>query len=330
MKQSKLEIDMDNQRPTLARFLGKTMHKAEKARRETAIRLLDSLVSVWPSPMKKFTRELGAEPGTLEYEIAYGQDQFVKRMTRGLGRGLPLKDLWGKRALEIGCGHGGISCFLACMGAETTGIDLNTDNLQLGRQLSKSLATKMNRDPLPVDFQEMDAVDLNFPDNTFDFVLADNLMEHVVDPEAVLNEAKRVLAPNGLVVLPGFSSLYSKYGIHLKNGLKLPWANLVFSDKTIIGVLQRQSKKRPELLKIYPGLAEQPESVREVRKYQDLNDITYAAFREMAERAGFEITYFRVEPTISGIVIRKIAPFLEKTFLFDVLSTGAAAVLRAR
>lgn len=42
---------------------------------------------------------------------------------------------------------------------------------------------------------------LPFPDETFDVVLAGEILEHVADTEAVVAEACRVLAPGGTVVI---------------------------------------------------------------------------------------------------------------------------------
>lgn len=319
---------MTHPKENILHFVEKTMNVTDKFRRNTAVNLLNTIVTAWPSPKEKEKKKFNAEPGTLEYAKAYGKEQFVARMRRGLGSSLPIQELWGKRALEIGCGHGGITCFLGCMGATTTGIDLNTTNLELGRQFAEGLGQDIGRGPLPVEFLEMDASRLDFSDNTFDFILADNLLEHVMDPEAVLREARRVLKPDGVLVLPKFSSIYSKYGLHLKHGLKLPWANLLFSDQTIVKTLLRQAEKRPELFEVYPGLYDNPQTPRDVRRYKDLNDITYAAFRKMAQEVGFELDYFRVKPTLGGRILRKFAPLVEKTILLDILSTSAAAVLR--
>lgn len=173
----------------------------------------------------------------------------------------------------------------------------------------------------------MNAEDLTYLDSSFDLVLADNVFEHVIDPFAVLKGCYRILRPVGVLLVPNFSSIYSKYGLHLKHGLRLPWANLLFSEAAIIRALQRLAIENPDLCAIYPGLVHNPKRVRDLRRYKDLNDITYGAFKEMAHDVGFIIDHFRANPTILGRIIQRL-PLTSESVLMDICSTGAKAVLR--
>ncbi len=295
------------------------------------VALLDALASIWPSPLRAQIKRIGADPWTEEYALGYTTEQFMTKVWHGIRVGTAMPPLWGKTVLEIGCGHGGITCYLAAIGAKrVVGIDLNVDHVLYGRRLAAEIARQSGRPPLPVSFMQMDASNLALDHASFDAVYADNVFEHFSDPETVLRELARVLRPGGVVLIPTFSSINSKYGLHLKVGLKLPWTNLLFSERTIIEALKRQAQRRPELYDAYPGLGNAPERVRDVRQFRDLNDITHQSFRALAERQGFVVRSFQVHATLTGRLARKLVPRIERTALLDVLSTGASAVLEKR
>lgn len=276
------------------------------------------------------SKALGAAPGTPEYHRAYARHQFDTRVGSGVGRGLAVPSVVGADVLEIGCGHGGISCFLGAVGARRVlGIDVNDIHLEYGRELARDIGERLGR-ALPVRFEVMDALHMTLPDGSQDVVLADNLFEHIDSPPRLMREIHRVLRPGGALVVPTFSAIRSKYGLHLKHGLKLPWANLIFSEQTIIEALQLQAARRPELHEVYPGLRGAPRRVRDVRRHRDLNEITHAEFLGLARGVGFEVLAFQVNSTVLGRVLFRVAPGLAQGPAGDVLSTSAGAVLVKR
>lgn len=279
--------------------------------------------------MARQNARFGASPGTEAYERAYARRQFMQRVSGGIGiDGLP--NIWGLDVLEIGCGHGGITCYLAAVGARTAvGIDLNERHIAYGRELLAELERATGR-TLPARFELMNAAQLSFESDSFDMVMADNLFEHVDPFTTVLREIHRVLRPGGVLLVPAFSGIHSKYGLHLKHGLKLPWANLLFSESTIIDVMKKQAAERPELYDLYPGLRGAPREVRDLRRHRDLNGITHSEFLFEANRAGFDLVQFAPRGTVTGRLLFKIAPPLQKTKLGEVLSISATALLRKR
>ena len=108
----------------------------------------------------------------------------------------------------------------------------------------------------------------------------------------------------------------------------MPWANLFFSEQTICNVMVKLAADRPELKDTYPGVTENPKKVRDLRKYKDLNDITYGKFKAMAINTGFEIESFAIngEPRLLNSFFRKL-PLINKTILTDIFSTAAGSVL---
>ena len=286
--------------------------------------LLYRIAKNWPSPITGLTQELNAEPCTEAYEMAYAQRQFNLKVMSGIKC-----DVVGLDVLEIGCGHGGISCFMAAVGARSvTGIDLNTNHLIYAERFAKVVSARFESNyQLPVKFIKMTADKMSFSDASFDLVIADSAFEHFIDPEAVMKESFRVIRPGGGLFVPVFSSILSKYGLHLKHGLKLPWANVVFSEKTIIRAMYRLARDNPFILDLYPGLSGKPSRVRDLRPYRDLNDITFAQFKTIARGSGFEIVRFKPQPTLAGYLVTRV-PALSRSIVMDILSTGALAYLK--
>src|SRR6187549_717021 len=123
----------------------------------------------WPSPRARLTKELAAEPGTEAYDMAYAQHQFDWKVRNGI-----LREMTGLDVLEIGAGHGGISCYMAAIGAKSVvGLDLNVKHLEFARRFAKIVSERYGPNyQLPVTFLEMSADHMTFPDATFDLVLA--------------------------------------------------------------------------------------------------------------------------------------------------------------
>ena len=289
--------------------------------------LLSFLAGIWPSPLAGHERRFGAAAGSEAYAEQYALDQFMRRVRYGLGLGEDLPPLWGRTVLEVGCGHGGITCYFASIGAlPTVGVDLDLGLVGYGRRLRARIEGESGR-PLPARFVVSDCARLAMRTESVDAVLADNFFEHASDPRAVISELHRVLKPGGLLLVPVFSSIHSKYGPHLKHGLRLPWLNLVFSTPVILAALRARAERRPELWDFYPGLRDDPRELRDVRRHRDLNEITHHAFLDFGRGAGFQVVRFWVHGTRLGRVVQRLWPAAARTGLLEVLSTGAGAVL---
>ena len=102
----------------------------------------------------------------------------------------------GEKILEVGCGEGILSALMAQKGAEVTASDISKPNLMNAKKYAK------NKGINNINFLEADAEDLPFRDNSFDIVVADNVLEHLPDFEKGLSEIKRVTKKRAIIVLP--------------------------------------------------------------------------------------------------------------------------------
>lgn len=106
------------------------------------------------------------------------------------------------RILDIGCGGGELLRDLRDLGFfNVTGVDISEESI--------SFCKKQNSNSAYV----MDANNLSFSDNSFDVIIASDILEHIKDDEPALREWKRVLAIKGVIILfvPAFMFLWSSH-----------------------------------------------------------------------------------------------------------------------
>jgi glycosyltransferase involved in cell wall biosynthesis/ubiquinone/menaquinone biosynthesis C-methylase UbiE len=115
----------------------------------------------------------------------------AKKILSVLHHHLGRDDLSGLSALDIGCSAGFIADELATDGAKTIGVDIDEPGLERARI----------RFGGRVGFVNASGDELPLPDESLDVVVFNHIYEHVVDPDAVVAEIRRVLKPTGVVYL---------------------------------------------------------------------------------------------------------------------------------
>jgi ubiquinone/menaquinone biosynthesis C-methylase UbiE len=100
----------------------------------------------------------------------------------------------GERVLDLGCGTGNYSFWLARKGLQVTGVDISDSMLGIARE-------KAGREDLDINFVKSDIADLPFKNNTFNLIVSVTVFEFLINPEAAVREAWRVLKPGGRLVI---------------------------------------------------------------------------------------------------------------------------------
>ena len=135
-----------------------------------------------------------ATPTGNTYDKYGSTNPIEQRMMRGFMRALDdmLAGLAPRRILEIGVGEGHVMSWVRerLPGVPLVGVDL----------LDDALSDEWKEQGLPCMFG--DATTLPFPDDSFDLVLAIEVLEHVPGPEAALRELARVCSGTFVASVP--------------------------------------------------------------------------------------------------------------------------------
>ena len=150
------------------------------------------------------------------YDIASDRvKQYLEAEIHFLIQHLEPKD----EVLELGCGYGRVTHRLAETSAHVTGIDSAAESIDLARELYPDYVT--------CKYEVMDALELTFPDSSFDKVVCvqNGICAFAVDRLQLINEALRVTRAGGKVY---FSTYSPKFWSH-----RLKW----FQNQAAAGLL---------------------------------------------------------------------------------------------
>ncbi|MBK9320731.1 MAG: class I SAM-dependent methyltransferase [Bacteroidetes bacterium] len=101
--------------------------------------------------------------------------------------------------LELGCGIGYQSAFLAKVADRVIATDLEEEDIQdhaPGIKLAEQLHEKLKISN--IELKACSAEDLPFPATSFDMVFSSHVFEHIPDQSKALIEIHRVLKPGGI------------------------------------------------------------------------------------------------------------------------------------
>jgi len=130
----------------------------------------------------------------------------------------PFTALKGRKVIDIGCGGGVLSCYMAKQGAEVTAIDLTDTATRLTSENARIQEVEL-------DVRQMDAERMSFEDAAFDYVFSWGVLHHSNNTEQALKEVGRILKPGGagmMMVYHKTSIVYYLRGLYwmVRNGMR--------------------------------------------------------------------------------------------------------------
>jgi SAM-dependent methyltransferase len=116
--------------------------------------------------------------------------------------------------LDLGCGDGGTcGVWLSENAREYVGVDISSGAVALAR--SRGLKA-----------QQIKSVGaLPFNDRSFDAVVCSEVLEHLLEPQVAIAEAKRVLRPGGLLLVTTPNAVYWRRRLDLARGIVDPYGD---------------------------------------------------------------------------------------------------------
>lgn len=126
-----------------------------------------------------------------------------------------LGDLSNRQILDIGCSRGHLlERFRQYTGVEFSAIELEEEMLEIAR------ARGIQAEPHQINVFDGRRISARLPyeDNSFDVILAGEVIEHIVDTQEFLAEIHRTLRPDGAVLVSTPNVLWWKYRVKLLTG----------------------------------------------------------------------------------------------------------------
>lgn len=109
----------------------------------------------------------------------------------------PLDDIARRRILEIGCGRGGFSCWIARQAEPEEQVGMDFSDTAVAKARAYASQTGLNA----IRWETGDIQAIARPDATFDTVVSCETIEHVHDPRKAVRELARVLRHGGRLFL---------------------------------------------------------------------------------------------------------------------------------
>jgi SAM-dependent methyltransferase len=169
-----------------------------------------------------------------------GRRRKAQKILAVLRHFLGVPDLQGRTVLDVGSSTGFIADELRGAGGRVVGIDIDAPGLAAARRTFGA----------SIGWVTADGEALPLRDASVDVVVFNHIYEHVIDPDAVMRELRRVLRPDGVAYL-GFGN---RLGV-IEPHVRLPFASWLPPRAADTYVrLARRGDRYHERFRTKPGL----------------------------------------------------------------------------
>ena len=124
------------------------------------------------------------------------EDVYNRKVYRGTGKTVADEIKPTDDVLECACGTGAISVFIAPVCKHLTATDFSEGML---RQTARKVRQYKN-----VEIRKADMTELDYPDASFDAVVAGNVIHLLQEPDKALKELERVVKSGGKIIIPTY------------------------------------------------------------------------------------------------------------------------------
>jgi 2-polyprenyl-6-hydroxyphenyl methylase / 3-demethylubiquinone-9 3-methyltransferase len=133
--------------------------------------------------------------------LAYIRDAACRKFDRDSRK---LDCLSGLRILDVGCGAGLLCEPLTRLGAKVTGVDPSATNIEVAKLHAATSS-------LAIDYRCITIEEM--PDDTFDIVLAMEVIEHVVSVANFLDRCAALMKPDGLMLVSTLNRTWKSFAL---------------------------------------------------------------------------------------------------------------------
>ena len=114
-------------------------------------------------------------------------------------------EVFDKKILDVGCGGGILSESLAKLGAKVTGIDMGAEPLNIAKLHALESGVTVNYEKITAEEKALACPE------SFDVVTCMEMLEHVPDPQSIVQACATMVKPNGYVFFSTLNKTMKSY-----------------------------------------------------------------------------------------------------------------------